>query len=179
MFAEFTKSYGITHQTSSLRYPQGNGEAEHTVKTVKSILNKSEDPYLGLLACRTTAIQNGYSPSQLLMGRTLRSTIPQLQTHFVPQLPNPAQLREKEQKAKQQQKNFDYCHKSRNLKPLKEGETVWMSDRKESGTVTRKVAPRSYLVQTFEGEYRRNRKCLIPLSATMPTLNNRLPDEEP
>ena len=54
-----------------------------------------------------------------------------------------------------------------------------MSDRIESGTVTRKVAPRSYLVQTSEGEYRRNRKCLIPLSATMPTLNNRLPDEEP
>ena len=48
-------------------------------------------------------------------------------------------------------------HKSRNLKPLKEGEKVWMSDRKESGTVTRKVAPRSYLVQTSEGEYRRNR----------------------
>ena len=59
VFAEFTKSYGITHQTSSPRYPQGNGEAERAVKTVKSILNKSEDPYLGLLAYRTTAIHNG------------------------------------------------------------------------------------------------------------------------
>ena len=28
VFAEFTKLYGITHQTSSPRYPQGNGEAE-------------------------------------------------------------------------------------------------------------------------------------------------------
>ena len=42
VFAEFTKSYGITHQTSSPRHPQGNGEAERAVKTVKSILNKSE-----------------------------------------------------------------------------------------------------------------------------------------
>ena len=114
------------------------------------------------------------------MGRTLRSTIPQLQTHFVPQLPNQTELTEKEQKAKQhQKKNFDRRHKSRNLKPLKEGETVWMSDRKESGTVIRKVAPRSYLVQTTEGEYRRNRKCLIPLSVTAPTVNIGLPDEEP
>ena len=54
-----------------------------------------------------------------------------------------------------------------------------MSDRKESGMVIRKVAPRSYLVQTTEGEYRRNRKCLIPLSVTAPTVNIGLPDEEP
>ena len=50
-----------------------------------------------------------------------------------------------------------------------------MSDRKESGTVMRKVAPKSYLVQTTEGEW----KCWIPLSVTAPTVNNGLPDEEP
>ena len=134
---------------------------------MNSILNKSEDPYLGLLAYWTKAIHNGYSLSQLLMGRTLRSIIPQLQTYFASQLPNQTQLREEEQKAKQHQKNnFDRRHKSRNLKPLKKGETVWMSDRKESGTVINKVAPRSYLVKTTGGEYRRNRKCLIPLSVT-------------
>ena len=74
VFAEFMKSYGITHKTSSPIYPQGNGEAEQAVRTVNSILSKSVDPYLGLLAYRTTAIYNGYSPSQLLMGRTLKST---------------------------------------------------------------------------------------------------------
>ena len=56
---------------------------------------------------------------------------------------------------------------------------MWMSNRKESETVTRKVAPRSYLVRTSDGEYQRNRKCLTPLPVTMPTLNNRLPNEEP
>ena len=59
VFAEFTKSYGITYKTSSPRYPQGNSEAEQAVRTVKSILNKLEDPYLGLLDYRTTAIHNG------------------------------------------------------------------------------------------------------------------------
>ena len=86
-FTDFTKEYGITHNTSSLRHSQGNGEAEQAVKTIKSILNKSDDPYLGLLAYRTTALPSGYSPSRLLMGRKLCSTVPQLPTHFSPQLP--------------------------------------------------------------------------------------------
>ena len=58
-FTDFTKEYGITHKTSSPRHPQGNGEAERVVKTIKSILNKSDDPYLGLLAYRITALPNG------------------------------------------------------------------------------------------------------------------------
>ena len=62
MFAEFAKSYGITHQTSSPRYPQGNGKAKRAVKTVKSILNKSEDPYLGLLAYHTQWVQPVTTP---------------------------------------------------------------------------------------------------------------------
>ena len=33
------------------------------MKPIKSILKKSEDPYLGLLAYQTTALQNGYSLS--------------------------------------------------------------------------------------------------------------------
>ena len=120
VFTEFTKAYGISHNTSSPRYPQGNGEAERVVKTIKSILNKSENPYLGLLAYRTTALQNGYSPSQLLMGRKLRSTVPQLQTHFSPKLPTQTELRETDRKLKQsQKKNFDQCHRVKCLTPLK------------------------------------------------------------
>ena len=92
VFAEFTKSYGIIHQTSSPRYLESNGEAEQAVKTVKFILNKSKDPYWGLLAYCTIAIHNGYSLSQLLMGQTLSSTTLQLQTHFVPQLQNQCKL---------------------------------------------------------------------------------------
>ena len=54
-FTNFTKEYGITHNTTSPRHPQGNGKAKQAVKTIKSILNKSDDPYLGLLAYCTTA----------------------------------------------------------------------------------------------------------------------------
>ena len=117
VFTEFTKTYGISHNTTSPRHPQGNGEAERAVKTVKAILNKSEDPYLGLLTYRTTALQNDYSPSQLLVGRKLRSTVPQLQTHFSPQLPTQTELREKDKRLKHsQKKNFDQRHRVRSLR---------------------------------------------------------------
>ena len=53
-FAEFTKQYGFTHQTSSPRFPQSNGFVERMVKTVKKLLWQSDDPCLALLTFRST-----------------------------------------------------------------------------------------------------------------------------
>ena len=50
-----------------------------------------------------------------------------------------------------------------NLKPLTPGEKIWITDRKESGTVISKVSNRSYEIEAKGGRYRRNRKHLIPL----------------
>ena len=41
------------------------------VYTIKDLLNKSDDPYLAILAYRSTPLENGYSPAELLMGRKL------------------------------------------------------------------------------------------------------------
>ena len=76
VFKTFAKQYGFTHLTSSPRYPQGNGAAERAVRTVKSLLEKSDDPYVALMSYRSTPLENGYSPAELLMGRKLRTTIP-------------------------------------------------------------------------------------------------------
>ncbi|KYQ58519.1 hypothetical protein ALC60_02483, partial [Trachymyrmex zeteki] len=63
--------------TSSPRYPvQNNGKVEAAVKTVKRILKKETEPTLGLLAYRTSPLETGSSPCELLMGRKLRTTIP-------------------------------------------------------------------------------------------------------
>ena len=75
-YKRFAEEYGFKHVTSSPYYPQGNGEAERAVGTVKRLLEKEKDPYLTLLAYRSTPLQNGYSPSELLMSRKLRASVP-------------------------------------------------------------------------------------------------------
>ena len=62
-FNQFAKEYGFTHNPASPRYPQGNGEAERAVKTIKTLLVKGGDPYLALLAYRSTPLENGYIQS--------------------------------------------------------------------------------------------------------------------
>jgi len=56
--------------------------------TVKDLLNKSKDSYLTILAYRSTPLENGYSPAELLMGRKLRTAIPTTLQTLKPQLPN-------------------------------------------------------------------------------------------
>ncbi|XP_062512805.1 uncharacterized protein K02A2.6-like [Corticium candelabrum] len=75
---EFAKAYGFVMITSSPRYPQSNGLVERMVKSIKQLLTKAEDPHLGLLAYRSTPLPwCTLSPSELLMGRRLRTTMPQ------------------------------------------------------------------------------------------------------
>ena len=72
----FASEYQFSHVTSSPVYPQSNGEAERAVGTIKSLLRKEGDPYLGLLVYRSTLLAVGFSPAELLMSRRLRTTIP-------------------------------------------------------------------------------------------------------
>ncbi|KAL5503306.1 hypothetical protein EMCRGX_G010234 [Ephydatia muelleri] len=161
VFHSFAGEYGFVHTTSSPRYPQGNGEAEWAVRTIKNILDKAKDPYLGLLAYRSTPLRNGYSPSELLMNRRLRTTVPTLGYNLHPSVPNYAQLRAMEQKDKQKQKtDFDRRHASRSLQQLMPGDQVWIDDQNLRGSVVKEYSPRSYLVDTERGILRRNRRQL-------------------
>ena len=84
-FKEFTEKYDFKHTTSSPHFPQSNGQAERTVQTVKQLLSKSDDPFLALLVYRATPLPwCGYSPAQLLMGRNIRTNIPQATEYLVP-----------------------------------------------------------------------------------------------
>lgn len=46
---------------------------------MKNLLKKSGDPCLALLAYRSTPLEVGYSPAELLMSRRLRTTVPDIQ----------------------------------------------------------------------------------------------------
>ena len=158
LFKEFAKEYVFSHLTSSPRYPQANGEAERAVKTIKRLINNAEDPYLALLAYRST-LQNGYSPSELVMNRKLRTTVPMAPTQMQPSLPDYNQLQKKEEENRQSQKtNYDHHHKARPLKLLVPGQRVWITDMRIEGTVKQQTAPRSYLIATPQGMIRRNRR---------------------
>ena len=83
-FLKFAMNYNFTHITSSPHHPQGNGEAERAVQTIKILLKKAQDPYIALLNYRTTPLQHGSSPSELLMSRKLRSRVPTFPSVHVP-----------------------------------------------------------------------------------------------
>ncbi|XP_060567912.1 uncharacterized protein K02A2.6-like [Ruditapes philippinarum] len=79
-FAEFAKSWGFTHITSSPYQSRSNGMAEKGVSIAKKTLTKAkesrQDPYVCILEYRNTPLECGYTPNQLLMGRRTKSVVP-------------------------------------------------------------------------------------------------------
>ena len=90
---KFMKEYGIKHITSSPRYPLGNAEAERAVQTCKRLLEKSDDPYIALMHYRATPLSNGYSPSQLLYSRQIKTILPQNPDRLKPKVINQTSLK--------------------------------------------------------------------------------------
>lgn len=163
-FQNFAKEFGFTHTTSSPRYPQANGEAERAVQTVKNLLRKATDPYVALLLYRATPLQNGFAPSELLMGRKLNTKLPSLRSKSHSQIPNNPSLQEREQRYRDNQRlHFNNRHAVRSLPELSHGDLVHIKDLDRSGIITaRHPNPRSYIVATEQGTVRRNRAHLVP-----------------
>ena len=159
-FAAFSRKYDFQHVTSSPRYPQANGEAERQIQTVKNILKKSADPYLGILNFRATPLQCGFSPAERLMGRKLRTLVPSLTSKRIPDWPRYEDMKESSEVLKAKQKaNHDTSHRARPLPPFQPGDKVWIKTPKDhTGTIQQEMSPRSYLVKTEQGLQRRNRR---------------------
>ena len=153
---EFSETYGFRHITTSPHYPQANGLAERTVKTVKSLLENSSDSYKALLSYRATPMPwCALSPAELLMGRRIRTDIPQVKESFVPKWSHIANFRSLDEKYKRLQKeHYDQCHRVRMLPSLPEDQPVWVETRgfQTPGRVSHAFdAPRSYVVETASG----------------------------
>ena len=61
-----SKQYGFEQKTSSHYYPQGNDLAERAVQMVKSLLKKSKDPHMVLLANRLLSTESAEEREQRL-----------------------------------------------------------------------------------------------------------------
>lgn len=150
-FAEFARKYDFSHVTSSPHYPQSNGLAEKGVQIVKRLLKKSQDSgedfWLGLLAYRSTPLEDGRSPGELLQGRRLRSDVPDF-----------SEVQSTDVKKHRQTSS------GKPLSPLDKGSVVRLRNTTWSpkGTVARRTSPRSYEVKTEDGRvFRRNRRHLL------------------
>jgi len=129
-FQTFLKLMDVTHITSSPRYPQSNGEAERAVQTVKKLLNKNDNLHMALCAYRDSPLQNGYSPAQLLFGRSMHSIGVSHNSKV-----NLTTVQEFERNSRQYQKNlYDSRHRATLRTPLQQGDPVKIQDT--SGTRT-------------------------------------------
>ena len=130
-FKDFAFAYNFEHKTSSPQYPQSNGQVERMVQTIKNLLKKSSDPYMALLSYRATPfLWCNLSPAELLMGRKVRTTLPQIKEHLVPQWQYPTQFRRRNKKFKQRQKMYyDRSHHTTQLPSLPNHTQVWVKQR--------------------------------------------------
>ena len=118
--------------------------------------------YLALLSYRTTPLPFcNLSPAELVMGRRLRSNLPQLEGDLTPEWPDLEELRRRDEQLKQKQKqDFDRRHKTAPLPDIPEKTDVWVTSGPQvSGQVTNATNhARSYVVETHHGRIRRNQR---------------------
>ncbi|XP_053382273.1 uncharacterized protein K02A2.6-like [Mercenaria mercenaria] len=127
-FSNFARDWHFTHVTSSPHHQSSNGLSEIYVKLAKRILQKAKDancdPYLPLLEHRNSPLPAiGYSPSQLLQGRRLRSILPATHEQLSPKPINAKKARENMQK-QQTRSKFYYDRSTQSLPSLQSGENI-------------------------------------------------------
>jgi len=168
---EYLTRKGSERRLSSPFNPTGNAHAESGVKALKSLVKKtggstkSEAFCDGLREWRNTPKAHGLSPSELMFGRNIRSTVPTLPSEF--KVPDNTEMKEKDAAQKEKiREHFD--SRTRPLSVLEVGDTVWIQNPvskkwDRSGTV-KKVGPyRDYDVQVDGGRVlNRNRRYLRP-----------------
>ncbi|XP_062509596.1 uncharacterized protein LOC134185746 [Corticium candelabrum] len=127
---------------------------------MKNLLEKADDPYLAILAYRSTPLRNGYSSAELLMNRRLRSNIPIIRDLLKPCVPDLTMVKKVEKQGKNRMKeDHDRRHKARDLPCLDPGARVLVPDQMVYGKVIAQPAsttPRSYMIETPTNTIRRN-----------------------
>ena len=156
-FRDFVQFCGVRHVTSSPHNPSANGQTERGVQIAKKIL-KQDDPWLALMHYRATpTAATGVSPSELFIGRKIRTTLPVLKKNLNPRWPCKRAIRHYNQKKRENEKKY-FDRRAIDLPPLKPGDTVRvrLENDKDWSTKVYTVRKRestgtSYLVEGGDG----------------------------
>ena len=96
------------------------------------------DMYMAMLAYRSTPLENGLSPAEMLMGQKLRTNVPVEPQQLNPRIANHSHLCQKEQQQQEKQRrNFNKRHRAVTSKPLKRGDSVWLPEMEKRGTIVK------------------------------------------
>ena len=177
-FARFAESYGFTHTQSDPCHQSDNGAAERAVQTIKNLLSKADDPYLAMLNYRVTPQAHGFSPAELMFGRTLRTRIPTHPSQFIPRKHDIERFRKKNQELKMKMKeNFDRRHRAKPLPPFQQGEKVWMKTPRDQEAEVLNQAPnrRSVQIKTERGTTTRRTRNQLRRRSQPPSPTGQLP----
>ena len=106
-------------ETTSLRFPQANGQAERGLQIITNIL-KQKDLILARMVYRATpTAPTGQSPCNCLLGREINIKLPTLESILMLQWPQKQQVQDADKKAKLSYiKYYEKHHGTRSLKPL-------------------------------------------------------------
>uniref|UniRef100_A0A8D8M2S7 Uncharacterized protein K02A2.6 n=1 Tax=Cacopsylla melanoneura TaxID=428564 RepID=A0A8D8M2S7_9HEMI len=183
----FAQEYNIEWKTSSPHYPVSNGQAERAVQLCKDILKKSESLRIDfrdlLMEYRATPISSiGISPSEMLMGRLIKTKILISENKLKP-VKDLGKLHDtiKEKLSFNQEVNKKCRNKNSKIeKEFSQEENVLVHEGNKwvKGKIVNKTCyPRSYYVKTGKGQIlRRNTSVIKPtsiqFSEKVPLLSN-------
>jgi hypothetical protein len=186
-FQDFAKQWGFSHVTSSPRYPQSNGKAEATVKSMKKIirsawrrqhLDENKQAQALLQYRNTPSRKDGLSPAQKLYGQPIQDTLPAHRRAFAQEWQRSTSIAEKQAHTTKETVETTYNSKARFLPEIRTGSMVALQNHETKrwdiyGTIVDIGPHRRYFVKTQSGRVLvRNRRFLrrrIPLS--LPTIN--------
>jgi len=108
--------------------------------------------FIGLLAYRTTKLENGFSPTELMFSRRIRSRLPTLSKDLGTfKEHGKIALKEKERKEKQE-KTYNKRHRVKKLPNVCVSDKVWIIDMRVYGVILKVLEkPNSYCIRTEKG----------------------------
>lgn len=184
-FHEFAQQWGFSHTVSTPRYPQSNGKAEATVKSMKKIIRSSwNGRYINqdklcraLLQYRNTPTRkDGLSPAQKLYGHPVQDILPAHRRSFSEEWQRKAEVAEQQVTQTLQSSATYYNKHAHNLQEIQVGSNVAIYNSQTKlwdiyGIVTQVSPHRRYYVKTLSGRVLvRNRRFLRRrIAASIPT----------